>query len=217
MEPSSPPARTSCSGVRRAALVHWANGHGSPNRMLASNSEKRRHLEALTDQNARPQVSDPPTSATACCALSSLREPSRRRAGRGRGTSPNPGLARFLELFAPDGGMFRKQVLPMEYAFVEGQDFEAMARDAGFHVAQLYGNYDREPFDPRRSWVMIWVWSSRKGAPSHPLRPTAWKQASPRPIALAERTHLLGKDASLSVNSINCAHNAGHPKTLVCQ
>jgi hypothetical protein len=53
--------------------------------------------------------------------------------------------------------MFRKQVLPMEYAFVEGQDFEAMARDAGFHVAQLYGNYDREPFDPRRSWVMIWV------------------------------------------------------------
>ena len=32
-----------------------------------------------------------------------------------------------------------------------------MAQSVGFRVPQLYGNYDRAPFDPVQSPVMIWV------------------------------------------------------------
>jgi hypothetical protein len=31
-----------------------------------------------------------------------------------------------------------------------------MARSAGFRIAGLFGSYDRAPFDPVRSPVMIW-------------------------------------------------------------
>jgi hypothetical protein len=40
---------------------------------------------------------------------------------------------------------------------VEKDEFEQMAQSAGFRAAQLYGNYDRDPFDPAQSPVMIWV------------------------------------------------------------
>jgi hypothetical protein len=40
---------------------------------------------------------------------------------------------------------------------VEKDEFEQMAQNAGFRVAQLCGNYDRAPFDPALSPVMIWV------------------------------------------------------------
>lgn len=62
----------------------------------------------------------------------------------------------FFELFAADGRLLWKRLLPMEFAFVERDAFEGMARGAGFRVAGLYGSYDRAPFDPVRSPVMIW-------------------------------------------------------------
>jgi hypothetical protein len=45
----------------------------------------------------------------------------------------------------------------MEFAFVERDAFARMATDAGFRLLQLYGNYDRTPFDPASSPVMIWL------------------------------------------------------------
>ena len=45
----------------------------------------------------------------------------------------------------------------MEFALIERDAFEAMARSVGFRVAQLYGNYDRTPFEPATSPFMIWV------------------------------------------------------------
>jgi hypothetical protein len=54
----------------------------------------------------------------------------------------------------------------MEFAFVEKDHFESMARDAGFRVLELYGNYDRSPFDAIRSPVMIWVLEKGDAQPS---------------------------------------------------
>ena len=63
----------------------------------------------------------------------------------------------FFEFFGNDGQMRSKLLWPMEFELVEKDQFELMARDAGFRVLQLYGNYDRSPFDVMRSPVMIWV------------------------------------------------------------
>jgi hypothetical protein len=54
----------------------------------------------------------------------------------------------------------------MEFVFVEKDHFESMARDAGFRVLELYGNYDRSPFDAIRSPVMIWVLQKGDAQPS---------------------------------------------------
>lgn len=63
----------------------------------------------------------------------------------------------FFEFFGNDGRLRSKQLLPMEFEFVEKDRFETMARDTGFHVLDLYENYDRTAFDADRSPVMIWV------------------------------------------------------------
>lgn len=63
----------------------------------------------------------------------------------------------FFEIFGPGGELLWKRMLAMEFAFVEKEVFDEMARDAGFRVAALYGDYDRSPFDPVSSPVMIWV------------------------------------------------------------
>ena len=73
-------------------------------------------------------------------------------------TGGNPVVNRlqFFELFGSDGRLLWKRMLPMEFSLVEKDAFEAMARDAGFRVARIHGSYDRAPFDPARSPVMIW-------------------------------------------------------------
>ena len=63
----------------------------------------------------------------------------------------------FFEFYGNDGRLRSKQMLPMEFELVERDQFETMARDAGFQVLDLYGDYDRSPFDAGRSPVMIWV------------------------------------------------------------
>ena len=73
-----------------------------------------------------------------------------------RGGHPVVERLQFFELFGPDGRSLWKRLLPMEFAFVEPDAFERMARAAGFRVAHLYGDYARSPFDPARSPVMIW-------------------------------------------------------------
>lgn len=73
-----------------------------------------------------------------------------------QGGHPVVSRLQFFELFGPDGRLLWKRLLPMEFALVERDAFEGMARDAGFQVTQPYGSYDRAPFDPVRSPVMIW-------------------------------------------------------------
>ena len=72
----------------------------------------------------------------------------------------------FFEFFGDDGHLRSKQLLPMEFAFVERDEFESMAQDVGFKVLTLYGNYDRSPFDANRSPVMIWVLQKEGAQPS---------------------------------------------------
>lgn len=72
----------------------------------------------------------------------------------------------FFEFFDSEGRLRSKRLLPMEFEFIERELFEAMARDAGFFVLALYGNYDRSPFDAGRSPVMIWVLQKPAAKPS---------------------------------------------------
>jgi len=62
-----------------------------------------------------------------------------------------------FEHFGTDGYLLSKRMLAMEFTLVEREGFEAMARGAGFRIVELFGGYDREPFDPVTSKVMIWV------------------------------------------------------------
>jgi SAM-dependent methyltransferase len=73
-----------------------------------------------------------------------------------QGGNPVVSRQQFFEFFDVDGRLREKRLLQMQFAFVEKDEFERMAQSAGFHVTQLYGNYDRAPFDPLRSPVMIW-------------------------------------------------------------
>ena len=74
------------------------------------------------------------------------------------GVRPHPVVERLrsFELFGPDGMLLWKRLLPMEFAFVESEAFERMARDAGFRIAHLHGDYARSSFDLARSPVIVW-------------------------------------------------------------
>lgn len=74
-----------------------------------------------------------------------------------QGGRPVVSRLQFFELFGPDGRMAWKQVLPMEFEFIEREAFESMAVRAGFRVSQLYGDYQRAAFEPGTSPAMIWV------------------------------------------------------------
>lgn len=74
-----------------------------------------------------------------------------------QGEKPVVSRQQFFEFFDRDGRLLEKRLLQMKFAFVEKHEFEQMARSAGFRIAQLYGSYDRAPFDPAQSPVMIWV------------------------------------------------------------
>ncbi|MCI0691798.1 class I SAM-dependent methyltransferase [candidate division KSB1 bacterium] len=73
-----------------------------------------------------------------------------------QGGNPVVSRQQFFEFFDGEGRLLEKRLLQMKFAFVEKDEFEQMAQSVGFRVAQLYGNYDRTPFDPAQSPVMIW-------------------------------------------------------------
>ncbi len=83
-----------------------------------------------------------------------------------QGGQPLVKRLQFFEFFNSDGSLRSRHLLPMEFEFVERDHFEAMARDAGFHVLDLYGNYDRSSFDAGRSPVMIWVLQKSNAQPA---------------------------------------------------
>lgn len=83
-----------------------------------------------------------------------------------QGGQPLVKRLQLFEFFGSDGRLQSKQLLPMEFQFVEKDQFETMARDAGFQVLNPYGNYDRSRFDTARSPVMIWVLQKVEAQPS---------------------------------------------------
>ncbi len=73
------------------------------------------------------------------------------------GGHPVVSRLQFFEFFAADGRQKSRHLLPMQFTFIEKAQFETMAQEVGFRQVELYGNYDRSPFDERRSPFMIWV------------------------------------------------------------
>ena len=63
----------------------------------------------------------------------------------------------FYEYFDKSGRLMWKRMLPMRFELVEKANFEAMASSAGFTLGDIYGGYDRSPFEDSTSPVMIWV------------------------------------------------------------
>jgi hypothetical protein len=74
-----------------------------------------------------------------------------------QGGRPIVSRSQFFEFFGADGKLVWTRMLPMEFEMIERDAFERMAVDAGFRVADLYGNYERAAFDAATSAVMIWM------------------------------------------------------------
>jgi len=62
----------------------------------------------------------------------------------------------FFEIYDADGAMTDKRTSSLRFHLLKGADFEAMATDSGFIVADVYGNYERGPFQPGTSPFMIY-------------------------------------------------------------
>ena len=73
------------------------------------------------------------------------------------GGDPIVNRLQFYELFDKDGVLQSKLLLPMSFELIERESLESMAEQAGFRTVELYGNYDRTPFDPNTSPVLITV------------------------------------------------------------
>ena len=73
------------------------------------------------------------------------------------GGSPIVTRLQFFELFGDDGLLRWKRMIEMCFALIERAAFEAEAAGAGFRVVDLFGGYDRSPFDPATSPSMIWI------------------------------------------------------------
>lgn len=65
--------------------------------------------------------------------------------------------AQYYEEYDGAGTMLRKRQLPIRFALLDHQRFEALALAAGFHVAALYGDYTFAPFNPETSPFQVWV------------------------------------------------------------
>ncbi|MHB9108359.1 MAG: class I SAM-dependent methyltransferase [Armatimonadota bacterium] len=60
------------------------------------------------------------------------------------------------EEYNAEGIMWQKTMLDVRFRLVEKDEFAALAIEAGFTVAALYGNYDRSPFEEQSSPFVIW-------------------------------------------------------------
>ncbi|MBZ5588721.1 MAG: class I SAM-dependent methyltransferase [Acidobacteriia bacterium] len=74
----------------------------------------------------------------------------------------------FYELFGADGQLAWKRVLRMEFSLIGRDAFEAMAVSEGFRPVDLFGSYERAPFEPMTSPFMIWVLEKRRDARRRP-------------------------------------------------
>jgi SAM-dependent methyltransferase len=63
----------------------------------------------------------------------------------------------FYEGCDSQGEVVEKRQLNVSFYLFHRSQFEKLARTAGFKVVQLYGDYERSPFDEAKSPFMIWV------------------------------------------------------------
>jgi SAM-dependent methyltransferase len=63
----------------------------------------------------------------------------------------------FFESYDNDGRLLSKRLLEMTFALLDRETFEGLAREAGFAVERLQGEYEGAEFDPAGSPFMIWV------------------------------------------------------------
>lgn len=69
----------------------------------------------------------------------------------------------FYELYDAEGRMTAKRMLDVRFRLVDRATFERMATAAGFVVDDLYGDYDRAPFEEAESPYMLWMLRRRTG------------------------------------------------------
>lgn len=65
--------------------------------------------------------------------------------------------AQYYEEYDAAGTMLRKRQLPIRFALLGHEQFEAMALDVGLRVAALYGDYAHAPFEPESSPFQVWI------------------------------------------------------------
>jgi SAM-dependent methyltransferase len=58
--------------------------------------------------------------------------------------------------FSPDRVLIDHRSLDVSFYLFHKLEFETLSRDVRFEVAELFGNYDRTPFDEQASRFMIW-------------------------------------------------------------
>lgn len=63
----------------------------------------------------------------------------------------------FYEEYDPNGSLQAKRFLELHFRLSGRDEFEELARAAGFKVRALYGDYDYAEFNEETSSIMIWV------------------------------------------------------------
>jgi SAM-dependent methyltransferase len=67
-------------------------------------------------------------------------------------------------VYAEDGELKHRHEMDLRYSLIEKAEFAALAASAGFEVVELFGDYDRQIFEPAASPFMIWVLRSWRSA-----------------------------------------------------
>ncbi len=76
--------------------------------------------------------------------------------GQEGGGDPVVERLQYFECYGPDDLLRWKRLLRMEFELIEKTTFETMARETGFLVERVYGDYQGSEFDAAESPAMIW-------------------------------------------------------------
>ena len=63
----------------------------------------------------------------------------------------------FFEVYDADGVLRSKRAMTMTFELIEPRRFEQLAGEAGFTITDVFGDYDRGPFDAKASPVAIFI------------------------------------------------------------
>lgn len=66
-------------------------------------------------------------------------------------------ISQFYEQYDNRGVLQEKRLLQINFVLLQREEFETLAKSAGFKVLALYGDYSYTPFDDETSPYMIWV------------------------------------------------------------
>lgn len=76
--------------------------------------------------------------------------------GVSNGGDPVVHREQYYEIYDDGGHLQSKKTMKMSYELVEPADFNILAEGVGFSTLAIYGDYQRSPFDPGRSPVIVW-------------------------------------------------------------